>query len=174
MEGKQDGELDAPCLPDGTCSVRNSFCNQLVCKCLPEYFDKDDRCEPKILIGDPCSAGEVCLDDNAECGRDGVCACKAGFYKDGLKCSGRGRLGFPCLADGACADFNAVCRNGVCVCGETYYELDNRCYERGRFGTPCLPRGFNQLPCVDAFTVCGSAGSIDLVLKIYHDITVTS
>ena len=75
---KEDGQLDARCLPDGTCLVPHSYCNQQVCKCLPQYFDKDDLCVAKIVLGKPCSSGEVCLDDNAVCGRDGVCVCSAG------------------------------------------------------------------------------------------------
>ena len=80
---KEDGQLDAPCLPGGRCLVTNSYCNQQVCKCLRQYFDKDDQCVPKIPLYGPCSAGEVCLDDNAQCSRDGVCTCLAGASSAG-------------------------------------------------------------------------------------------
>ena len=40
----EDGTLDAPCLDDGSCLVDNAYCNQKVCKCQTEYFDKMGEC----------------------------------------------------------------------------------------------------------------------------------
>ena len=44
VSGGRDGTLDAKCLGDGSCLVDNAFCNQLVCKCEADYFDKDGQC----------------------------------------------------------------------------------------------------------------------------------
>ena len=44
VSGGQDGTLDAACLRDNTCIVQNSYCNQGVCKCRSEYFEKNGEC----------------------------------------------------------------------------------------------------------------------------------
>ena len=39
-----DGTLDTPCLSEGKCSVAHAYCIHEVCKCMPDYFDKDGVC----------------------------------------------------------------------------------------------------------------------------------
>ena len=39
----------------------------------------------KIALGGPCSAAEVCIDDNSKC-QDGTCRCTAGFSQRGNRC----------------------------------------------------------------------------------------
>ena len=80
-----DGTLDAPCLANGSCIVQNAYCNQRVCKCRPNYFEKTDQCAERIDLGRPCSTGESCLDENSDC-QDGVCVCKPGFFMEGNNC----------------------------------------------------------------------------------------
>ena len=43
-----NGTLDAPCLSEGKCSVAHAYCIQEVCKCIPDYFDKDGICRELI------------------------------------------------------------------------------------------------------------------------------
>ena len=40
----------------------------------------------KVELDGPCSAGEVCLDENAECVR-GTCRCERGYFKENNQCS---------------------------------------------------------------------------------------
>ena len=40
---------------------------------------------PKISLGDACSSGEFCIDDNSRCER-GTCRCHAGFTRQGNRC----------------------------------------------------------------------------------------
>ena len=86
MSVGEEGTLDAPCLPDKSCIINHAYCNQLVCKCQPDYFEKNDNCFPRIELGDPCSTGEFCLDENGEC-LDGNCVCKPGFFEENAECS---------------------------------------------------------------------------------------
>ena len=45
----EEGTLDAPCLDDGGCLVENAYCNQKVCKCQPDFFDKMGECGTRLF-----------------------------------------------------------------------------------------------------------------------------
>lgn len=114
MSTGRDGSLNAKCLPDNTCLDSNAFCNQLICKCREDYFERDGQCGKlsivplhwswlktnlrwiwlswciaveKVGLGQPCSSGEVCAGHGTQCNSQiGRCVCSPGYYKDGDQC----------------------------------------------------------------------------------------
>jgi len=38
------GQLDSPCLSGGVCSVANSECRSGVCRCLSQFYNRDNVC----------------------------------------------------------------------------------------------------------------------------------
>lgn len=96
--------------------------------CDPSMDCRDDRCTPKIALGEPCDNSYYCV-DGAWCGYEGVCVplaapgepclrddrCLGDAYCSAAKiCVLQGGLGEPCLGVNTCVR-GLSCHEGACV-----------------------------------------------------------
>ncbi|XP_046560439.1 receptor-type tyrosine-protein phosphatase eta-like isoform X3 [Haliotis rubra] len=114
-----------------------STCNDSVCTCPEEYYQKDQQCEKRRQVGERCTNRSECV-VNADCSSN-TCTCLEDFFQKDMKCIPTIPVGSNCTNEKQCMT-PSTCNDSVCTCPEEYYQKDQQCEDRPQVGETCTNR----------------------------------